>query len=265
MRRQRTQITSIHQFCGSPMQPDVPTRRICNVGWTGARLSELLVDCGPDPAAQFVWSSGADYGVFEDDACDAFVKDLPMDRVASDVLVAYEMNGSPLRPERGYPVRLVVPGYYGTNSVKWLNRLTLAETRAKGPFTTRWYNDPVRDELGRRTGATIPVGPIAPESVIVSPAPDQTLAAGDPVEVWGWAWADGGIDAVDVGADGESSWMRAAVERPTGRAWQRFTATWRPAHRGPHELCSRAQSADGRAQPGSGARNAVHRVPVTVV
>ena len=60
----------------------------------------------PDPAAQFVWSSGADYGVFEGDDCDAFVKDLPLDRVAADVLIAFEMNGSPLRPENGYPMRL---------------------------------------------------------------------------------------------------------------------------------------------------------------
>jgi hypothetical protein len=58
------------------------------------------------PAAQFVWSSGADYGVFEGDDCDAFVKDLPLDRLAADVLIAFEMNGSPLRPENGYPVRL---------------------------------------------------------------------------------------------------------------------------------------------------------------
>jgi sulfane dehydrogenase subunit SoxC len=75
--------------------------------------------------------------VFEGDRCDAFVKDLPLDRAAADVLIAYEMNGSPLRPENGYPARLVVPGYYGTNSVKWLTRLTLADARAAGPFTTR--------------------------------------------------------------------------------------------------------------------------------
>jgi DMSO/TMAO reductase YedYZ molybdopterin-dependent catalytic subunit len=57
------------------------------------------------------------YGVFEGDDCDAFVKDLPLDRIAADVLIAFEMNGSSLRPENGYPVRLVVPGYYGTSSV----------------------------------------------------------------------------------------------------------------------------------------------------
>jgi DMSO/TMAO reductase YedYZ molybdopterin-dependent catalytic subunit len=177
-RRPRVEITSIHQCCGSPLKPRMPTRRICNVVWSGVRLSELIADCGPDPAARYPWSSGADHGVFEGDNCDAFVKDLPLDRVAADVLIAYEMNGEPLRPENGYPARLVVPGYYGTNSVKWLTRLTLADVRASGPFTTRWYNDPILDVEGKPTGATTPVGPIAPESVIVSPAPDHTLPIG---------------------------------------------------------------------------------------
>ena len=84
-----------------------------------------------------MWSSGADHGVFEGDSCEAFVKDLPLERAGADVLIAYEMNGAPLRPEHGYPARLVVPGYYGTNSVKWLTRLSLAETHAMGPFATR--------------------------------------------------------------------------------------------------------------------------------
>lgn len=189
-----------------------------------------------------MWSSGADHGVFEGDHCDAFTKDLPLDRVAADVLIAYEMNGSPLRPENGYPVRLVVPGYYGTNSVKWLIRLSLADTRAPGLFTTRWYNDPILDVEGRPTGATTPVGPIAPESVIVSPAPDQTPPVGEEVEIWGWAWADGGVSAVDVRVDDERGWTPAAIERPTGHAWQRFAASWRPRHRGAHELWSRAGS-----------------------
>jgi DMSO/TMAO reductase YedYZ molybdopterin-dependent catalytic subunit len=168
MRRPCVELTSIHQCCGSPLKPDMPTRRICNVVWRGVRLSDLFADCEPEPAARFVWSRGADYGAFEGDSCDAFVKDLPLHRVVADVLVALEMNGLPLPAEQGYPARLVVPGYYGTNSVKWLERLTLAETRATGPFTARWYNDPVRDESGRPTGATVPVGSIAPESVIVS-------------------------------------------------------------------------------------------------
>jgi sulfane dehydrogenase subunit SoxC len=227
--------------------------------------SDVLADCEPYPSARFVWSTGADYGTFEGDLIDAFVKDLPLDRVGTDVLIAYAMNGVPLRPENGYPVRLVVPGFYGTNSVKWLTRLTLADARATGQFTTRWYNDPVRDANGEPTGATTPVWSIAPESVIVSPAPDQQLAAGQAVEIWGWAWADGGVHVVDVSIDGASSWMPAAVEPTACRAWQRFTATGRPVDRRNRQLACRAQSHDGRRQPLAGARNAIHQVPVTIV
>jgi DMSO/TMAO reductase YedYZ molybdopterin-dependent catalytic subunit len=264
-RRPRVEITSFHQCCGSPLKPQMPTRRICNVVWGGVRLSELIADCEPDPAVRYVWSSGADHGVFEGDRCDAFVKDLPLDRVAADVLIAYEMNGEPLRPENGYPARLVVPGYYGTNSVKWLIRLSLADTRAPGPFTTRWYNDPILDVEGKPTGATTPVGPVAPESVIVSPAPDQTLPIGEDVEVWGWAWADGGVSAVEVSADDGGGWTPAALEQPAGSAWQRFAATWRPRHRRAYELWSRARTAAGGLQPDAGARNAIHRVPLNVL
>jgi sulfane dehydrogenase subunit SoxC len=264
--RPRMELASIHECCGSPMTPEVPKRRICNVVWTGVRLIDLLAECGPDPAARYLWSSGADYGVFEGDTVDAFVKDLPLDRASADVLIAFAINGAPLRPENGYPARLVVPGFYGTNSVKWLTRLTLAETRADSPFTTRWYNDPVRDASGAPTGATIPVWSIAPESVIVSPAPDRKFSAGEPVDIWGWAWADGGVSTVEVSVDGADAGanMHTAVESPSGRTWQRFATTWWPEHRGACELISRAH-ADGRAQPDAGARNAVHRVPVRIV
>jgi DMSO/TMAO reductase YedYZ molybdopterin-dependent catalytic subunit len=212
-----------------------------------------------------VWSSGADHGVFEGVTCPAYVKDLPLDRLADDVLIAYEMNGRPLTLEHGFPARLVVPGYYGTNSVKWLTRMTLATTRAESPFTTRWYNDVVHDDAGILTGTTVPVWAIAPESIIVSPAPESRVTVGEVVEVWGWAWADGGVASVEFCGDGRTDWMPTAVEPPHGRAWQRFAAAWCPTRRGAHELCARAHSREGGVQPPSGARNAFHRVPVAVV
>lgn len=256
-------IEAVHQCAGNPLEPHAPTQRVCNVVWGGYRLADVLAACGPAPEARFIWSYGADWGVFEGVSIDAYAKDLPIGRAGEDVLLAVEMNGAPLRPENGFPVRLVVPGFYGTNSVKWLTRLTLATDRAAGPFTTRWYNDPVRDHAGRATGALRPVWNVAPQSVIVAPNAQTKLPPGKPAVVWGWAWADSGIAAVTIGVGGES-FVEAAVEPRRSRAWQRFEASWTPERPGTVELAACATAQDGETQPADGARNAIHRVVVTV-
>jgi sulfane dehydrogenase subunit SoxC len=261
----RHTITSFHQCCGSPLKPFEPTRRISNVHWSGARLSDILRDCGPAPGAKYVWSYGADHGEFGGTYHDAYVKDLPIERVPSDVLIAYELNGAPLPAEQGFPARLVVPGFYGTNSVKWLTRMTVAEMRATGAFTTRFYNDPVPDANGGDSEKTVPVWSVAPESIIVSPAPGQALKRATAQEVWGWAWADPGVDRVDVSVNGGATWVEAQVEPRTERAWQRFVLSWRASDPGAVVLCSKAFSHDGAIQPESGLRNAIHRTEVKVV
>ncbi len=258
LRYPKVEIASFHQCAGSPLQPSEPTRRICNVTWGGARLADILADCAPSAAARYVWSYGADYGEFGGVAVESYLKDLPIERVRSDVLIAYEMNGEALSPEHGFPARLVVPGFYGTNSVKWLTRIELAAERAAGPFTTRWYNDPVDG------GGTTPVWAVAPEAVIVSPAPDAIIDARPAHEVWGWAWADGGVRAVAISADGGTSWSDAQVEPLQARQWQRFSWRWSPDRRGPVSLMVRAEATNGLRQPMSGHRNAVHQVAVTV-
>jgi DMSO/TMAO reductase YedYZ molybdopterin-dependent catalytic subunit len=247
------------------LQPSEPTRRVCNVIWGGARLVDLLADCRPRETARYLWSRGADYGAFSDVEIDAYVKDLPLARAQDDVLIAYEINGKALPAEHGFPARLVVPGFYGTNSVKWLTAMTLAEGRATGPFTTRWYNDPMRDSAGRETGARTPVWSIAPESLIVAPAPNATLAAMVEHEIWGWAWADGGVAVVEVQIGDEAPWLPATLEPPHGRQWQRFSFAWLPQGPGGVTLASRAISRAGAAQPMAGHRNAVHAVAVSVV
>ena len=265
LRYPKRSVTTIHQCAGNPLAPQEPTHRISNVQWAGARLSDILNDCDVDPKARYLWATGADYGEFAGIAIDSYVKDLPLDRLNEDVLITYELNGAPLPPENGYPVRLVVPGFYGTNSVKWLTGLTLETARASGPFTTRWYNDPVIDADGRDTGASVPVWSVAPESVIVSPAPDVELRLGAEYEIWGWAWADAGIAQVDI-AFGESESPRAAQLEPrTHRGWQRFSLSWRPTTAGPVLLSSLAHSADGQQQPPTGRRNAIHVVPINIV
>jgi DMSO/TMAO reductase YedYZ molybdopterin-dependent catalytic subunit len=195
---------------------------------------------------------------------DAYLKDLPIERVRSDVLVAYAMNGVALPAEHGFPARLVVPGFYGTNSVKWLSRMTLAESRATGPFTTRWYNDPAFDAAGYATGATTPVWSTAPESLIVAPAPDAGLAVATEREVWGWAWADGGVRRVDITVDDGATWLPAQLEPARGREWQRFWLRWTPRNRGTAVLAACAEANGGIRQPATGRRNAIHRVPVNV-
>jgi DMSO/TMAO reductase YedYZ molybdopterin-dependent catalytic subunit len=263
MRYEKVSVTSVHQCAGSPLAPSEPTQRVCNVTWAGARLADIFAECEPRPSARFVWSTGADYGDFGGVSVEAYVKDMPVDRVKSDVLIAYEMNGEPLAPEHGFPARLVVPGFYGTNSVKWLTRVTLAEERASGPFTTRWYNDPVQDDRESASGRTVPVWAIAPQSVIVAPAPNATINASKAIEIWGWAWADGGVSQVDVSVDG-GYWQPATLEPASDRAWQRFTLSWVPIKCGAVTLASRATMASGECQPASGRRNAIYRVSVNV-
>jgi len=263
LRFPKIEVASIHQCAGSPLQPFEPTRRICNVVWGGARLADVLTPSEPDPAATFLWSYGLDGGTFSDIGIDAYLKDLPRERIAADALIAYEMNGKPLQAENGFPARLVVPGFYGTNSVKWLTRMTFADRRADSPFTTRWYNDPMLDENGAPTGTTRPVWSIAPESVIVAPAPDRTLPVSVPVEIWGWAWADGGVERVEIATCG-NDWQPVALEAPDGRQWQRFSLNWTPPTSGQFNLASRATARNGATQPDAGRRNAIYRVPITV-
>jgi sulfane dehydrogenase subunit SoxC len=254
----------VHQCCGNPLEPQVPTRRIANVRWSGADLAALLDDVGVDDEARYLWSRGLEHGTFAGVPCDGYTKDLPLHRLREgDVLIAYELNGEPLPPEHGFPARLVVPGYYGTNNVKWLSRLTLAKTRAGGPFVTRWYNDVVEHPTGHPR--CNPVWAIAPASVIVSPAPDQSFALGSAIEIWGWAWSDGAATALAVSFDTGVRWTSARLDPPSGRSWQRFTTTWVPKAPGRYEIAACAQAGDGRKQPSIGARNAIHRVAVELV
>jgi sulfane dehydrogenase subunit SoxC len=264
--RPKTTIEAVHQCCGNPLEPKVPTRRVANVRWGGVDLAALLDEAGLDPRARFLWSYGLDGGDFAGTHCDWYLKDLPLERLkAGDVLLAYELNDGPLPAEHGFPVRLVVPGYYGTNSVKWLWRLSLAEQRAEGHFVSVLYNDSVEPkEIATGQPARRPVWATAPESIIVAPAEDAVVMASARTEIWGWAWSFRGIAAVEISVDGGVSFTRAGLEPPRGWAWRRFSLPWTPAHAGEAILMVRAIEAGGLGQPFDGARNAIHAVRILV-
>ncbi len=135
---------------------------------------------------------------------------------------------------------------------------------AKNTVTTRWYNDPIPDEAGLPSGRTQPVWSVAPESVIVAPAPGIVLDIGVETLIRGWAWSDAGIARVDVSLDGGRGWSKADLAPRVERAWQRFSLVWRPERSGPYRLQSRARNADGTTQPVALARNAIHSVDVSV-
>jgi sulfane dehydrogenase subunit SoxC len=259
------QIEAVHQCAGNPLAPHIPARSVANVVWRGVDLRDVFHECGIHEDATFIWSYGADHGDFAEIACDSYMKDLPFRRVAEgDVLLAYELNREPIPRFNGYPLRLVVPGFYATNSVKWLYRLTASDHRANSPFTTRFYNDRIADVRGSPRGRTQPVWDIAPESLIVAPTSGSVVVLGSSLRIWGWSWGSEPLAGVEVSTDGGRTWHSAQIERRGKWSWNRFFYDWTPSTPGRAAIVSRASDRIGIAQPAGGYRNAVHEVEVDV-
>jgi len=251
-------VEAFHECAGNPLDPTQPTRVVANVVWHGVDVRLLLGEAGVEPSATHLWAYGLDYGEFVGNAVTHYVKDVPLSRVEQgDVLIAHALNDAPLSSEHGYPVRLVVPGFYGTNSVKWICRLELASARPEGLFTTQLYNDPVEG------GGTKPVWEVGPECIFVFPEAETKLRAGVH-EIWGRAWSSTEVAAVEVSFDGGQSWRSAEVTPRKQRSWQTFSIRWEPRAAGAYRLQCRATDTAGRTQPADGARNAIYSVDVVV-
>lgn len=256
----QVEVPAFHECAGSPLKPTLPVRRVGNVVWRGVPLKHVLEAAGVKPEAKFVWSRGADSGVFAGTHSDCYLKDLPLGKALSEeVLLATGVNGAPLADERGAPVRLVAPGYYGTNSVKWLTEIRLEKTRAAGFFTTKLYNDRAVENGRERT---TPVWAVAPHSILVAPAAGQSLALRSQ-RLSGWAWGADAISTVEISTDGATSWIPAALDGRRGLCWQRFTLDWTPPAPGEYELACRATDRTGVSQPARGARNEIFRIRVS--
>jgi sulfane dehydrogenase subunit SoxC len=170
------------------------------------------------------------------------------------------MNDAPLTLEHGFPARAVVPGYFGTNSVKWLSRVTLAAARPEGLFTTRLYNRRV-DRGGHEH--IEPARELDVNAVIVLPADRDRLRPGRHL-VAGWTWSSSPIARLDMSVDEGASWHAAHVaEQGSMPTWQRFGFEWEFAVPGSYGIRARATDSRGRVQPDAG-RNAVHTITVIV-
>jgi sulfane dehydrogenase subunit SoxC len=254
----RRTIEAVHECAGNPFEPSEPARQVANVKWGGVDLKDLFNGVKIDPSATHLWAYGLDYGGFGGLQTSHYRKDVPLTRIGtSDVMIAYELNGERLSSEHGFPARLVVPDFYGTNSVKWLCRLELADQRPEGIFTTQFYNDAIQG------GGTKPVWAIEPESMFVSPVPDSKMRL-QASEIWGWAWSSSPIKLVEVSFDGGRTWREAQIESRQEHSWQKFRTDWSPPQPGEYQLRCRATDDQGRVQPVMGARNSIYTVNVVV-
>jgi sulfane dehydrogenase subunit SoxC len=205
--------------------------------WTGVRLSTLLDEAGLDPAARWVAAEGADSA--------AMVRSVPLEKCMDDAVIAIFQNGEAIRPEQGYPMRLLLPGYEGNANVKWLHRLKVMEGPAQARDETSKYSDLLPD--GRALQFTLE---LAPKSTILKPSYGLTMQGPGFYEISGLAWTGAGrVARVEVSADGGRSWAEAALQAPVlSKALTRFRMPWR-WDGGPAVLMSRTFDESGITQP----------------
>jgi len=217
--------------------------------WVGVPLRLVLEQAGLTAAAREIVFTGADRGTEPDHPQTmAFARSLPLDKALDeDTLLAVEMNGEPLTPEHGYPVRLIVPGWYGVASVKWLERIHVTDKAFHGYYQTVKYT--VTRRTGRGLAAEV-VGEMQPKSEILRPTPGEQCGVGLN-RVVGVAWAGpDAVQAVEISTDGGRNWTQAELTGISAPySWTLWQYSWRPEQPGPCQLVSRAVSSGGRMQP----------------
>jgi sulfite oxidase len=217
--------------------------------WSGVALADVLELAGPTAAAAHVGFVGADMCP-EAKPAQLFGGSIPLDKAQRpEVLLAWAMNDEPLPPVHGAPLRVVVPGYIGARSIKWLERIELRSEPWDGYFQHVVYRLVPEDETPG-PGVGMPLGLIALNSAILSPADGATIAAG-PVTVTGYAFAGGdrSVQRVDVSGDGGGHWAQAELLDDLGRwAWRQWAITL-TLDRGEHEILVRAWDSSAATQP----------------
>src|SRR6056297_1725222 len=191
---------------------------IHNVVYTGVPLRLLLEEAGVKTSAAWILPEGAD--------ASAMTRSIPLEKALDDCLVATHMNGERLRPEQGYPVRLVVPGWEGNMWVKWLRRIEVMDGPVESREETSKYTDVLEDGTARKWTWVMDA-----KSVVTSPSPQSPITHGHgPLVITGMAWSGHGkITRVDVSKDGGKTWETARLAAPgTDKALTRFylDTTW---------------------------------------
>src|SRR5438132_262482 len=221
--------------------------------WTGIPLSILLDRAEVKPGAREVILEGADGGVLEDPKRPSgkvqFARSIPLAKARTDVLLAYQMNGSDLPPQHGFPLRAIVPGWYAMASIKWLQRVIVTDRPFTGYYQTMDY------AYWARRGdiaELVPLTEMQIKAEIAKPAQGEIVPANSNVRVHGAAWtSDGEITKVELSTDGGSTWSETnPIDRPTRNAWRRWEYTWHtPLKAGQATLIARGTDSPGSSQP----------------
>ncbi|GIH99360.1 sulfite oxidase [Planobispora takensis] len=255
------------EVCGTPW-------RLGGIGvarWRGVPLAAVLERAGLRPGAVDVMATGLDPAYVAEGVDHGRVRRaIPIAKALDDVILAYEMNGHPLPPDHGYPVRLIVPSWIGLASIKWVGDIEVSASPLTSPWSTEFYRMFGGDHPARgsepltvrdlRSAFELPWG--------------AALAAGRPHVLHGRSWSGGGrITGVEVSLDGGLTWQRALLHgADVAAAWRRWHITWNPRATGPHTLLARAADAAGTVQDERTPYNelgylfgAVAHHPVTVI
>jgi sulfane dehydrogenase subunit SoxC len=205
--------------------------------WTGVPLRLLLEETGVQAGAAWILAEG-------DDACH-MQRSLPLDKALDDCLLAYGQNGEAIRPEQGYPLRLIAPGYEGNVCVKWLRRIKVADTAYMTRDETSKYTDLLAGGKARIFSYVMEA-----KSVITRPSGGQRLPGPGKYEISGLAWSGAGeIRGVEISTDGGQTWRPAEIEGPIhSKAFTRFRTMWE-WDGSPAVIASRAIDKTGYVQP----------------
>jgi DMSO/TMAO reductase YedYZ molybdopterin-dependent catalytic subunit len=240
--------------------------------WRGMPLRPLLEEAGVGEGAVEVVFTGLDRGV-EKGIDQHYQRSLRLGEALRDeVLLAYEMNGAPLPPQHGFPLRLVVPGWYGMTNVKWLASIEVVDRPFDG-YQQAWayHLRQAEDERGEPLDRMLPRSLIVPPGIPDFHTRERSVERGEHV-LEGRAWSGRApVEGVEVSADGGVTWARAELEPEEHRwAWRGWRFRW-SAEPGRHVLCSRARDGTGNEQPlepqwnlGGYANNTVQTVVVNV-
>jgi DMSO/TMAO reductase YedYZ molybdopterin-dependent catalytic subunit len=229
-----------------------------NARWTGLRLRDVLEKARVKSGAMQVTFNGLDQPTLRATAGFAgtpdFIKALPFDRASDgEVMIAYEMNGQPLPMLNGFPIRLVVPGWFATYWVKALCGINVLDKAFDGFWMAKAYRVPKTSEFNESPDAlskeTEPISRMTVRSLFVRPEPDEQVSANAEYEIQGLALDGGsGIKRLEVSTDAGKTWTDARLDADLGKySWRRWRSSWRPAP-GRYRLMARATNNAGETQ-----------------